>query len=107
MPDYSCVRFVMPDGTSRQLVFEEGVTLSTVEERVSHAFGVGQHVKLDCGDAIESFPTGLDKVMVVPLMAPRTLCDVIPTIINATPLEPLLRMSVAGAARPECLPSPP
>ena len=58
---HSCVRFVMPDGTSRQLVFEKGVTLSTVEERVSHAFGVGQHVELKCGDStamIDRFPMG-------------------------------------------------
>ena len=72
---HSCVRFVMPDGTSRQLVFEKGATLSKVEERVSHAFGVGQHVKLDCGaDAMfDCLPTGLDNVMVVPLVAPLTL----------------------------------
>ena len=83
---HSCVRFVMPDGTPRQLVFEKGATLSKVKERVSHAFGVGQHVKLDCGaDAtFVCIPTGMDNVKVVPLVAPRTLCDVIPTI-NATP----------------------
>jgi len=95
----------MPDGTSRQLVFEKGVTLSTVEERVSHAFGVGQHVKLDCGDAdamFDCFPAGLDNVMVVPLVAPRTLCDVIPTI-NATPLGPLLRMSPSLSLEPRVL----
>ena len=84
---------------------KKGVTLSTVEERVSHAFGVGQHVKLDCGaDAtFDCFPTGLDNVMVVPLVAPRTLCDVIPTIINATPLGPLLRMSPSLSLEPRVL----
>ena len=102
---HSCVRFVMPDGTSRQLVFEKGVTLSKVEERVSHALGVGQHVKLDCGDAtviIDRFPNGLDNVMVMPLMAPRTLCDSIP-IINATPLGPLLRLSPSLSLEPRIL----
>ena len=95
----------MPDGTSRQLVFEKGVTRSKVEERVSHAFGVGQHVKLDCGDAdamFDRFPTGVDNVMVVPLVAPRTLCDVIPAI-NATPLGPLLRMSPSLSLEPRIL----
>ena len=100
---HSCVRFVMPDGTSRQLVFEKGVTLSKVEERVSHSFGVGQHVKLDCGVADSMFDgSGLDNVMVVPLVAPRTLCDVIPTI-NATPLGPLLRMSPSLSLEPRVL----
>ena len=100
---HSCVRFVMPDGTSRQLVFEKGVTLSKVEERVSHSFGVGQHVKLDCGVADGMFDgSGLDNVMVVPLVAPRTLCDVIPTI-NATPLGPLLRMSPSLSLEPRVL----
>ena len=100
---HSCVRFVMPDGTSRQLVLEKNVTLSKVEERVSHSFGVGQHVKLDCGVADGMFDgSGLDNVMVVPLVAPRTLCDVIPTI-NATPLGPLLRMSPSLSLEPRVL----
>ena len=100
---HSCVRFVMPDGTSRQLVFEKGVTLSKVEERVSHSSGVGQHVKLDCDVADGMFDcSGLDNVMVVPLVAPRTLCDVIPTI-NATPLGPLLRMSPSLSLEPRVL----
>ena len=101
----------MPDGTSRQLVFEKGAKLSKVEERVSHAFGVGQHVKLDCGvNAIsDCLPTGLDNVKVVPLVAPRTLCDVIPAI-NATPLRtatPSVIVTVARAAHPQCVPFPP
>ena len=101
---HSCVRFVMPDGTSRQLVFEKGAMLFKVEERVSHAFGVGQHVKLDCGaDAqFDCFPTGLDNVKVVPLVAPRTLCDVIP-VINATPLGPLLCMAPSLSLEPRIL----
>ena len=40
--------------------------------------------------------------MVVPLVAPRTLCDVIPTI-NATPLGPLLRMSPSLSLEPRIL----
>ena len=40
--------------------------------------------------------------MVVPLVAPRTLCDVIPTI-NATPLGPLLRMSPSLSLEPRVL----
>eukprot|EP00966_Prymnesium_polylepis_P134218 3102424-Prymnesium_polylepis.1 len=93
----------MPDGTSRQLVFEKGVTLSKVEERASHSFGVGQHVKLDCDVADGMFDcSGLDNVMVVPLVAPRTLCDVIPTI-NATPLGSLLRMSPSLSLEPRVL----
>ena len=103
--EHSCVRFVMPDGTSWQLVFEEGVTLCTVERRVSHAVGVGQHVELKCGDStamIDRFPNGLDNVMVMPLMAPRTLCDSIP-IINATPLGPSLRLSPSLSLKPRIL----
>ena len=68
----------MPDGTSRQLVLEEGVTFATVEQRVRRAFGVGQHVKLDCDDAqaiIDRFPSGIDDVLVMPLMAPRLFCE--------------------------------
>ena len=40
--------------------------------------------------------------MVEPLVAPRTLCDVIPTI-NATPLGPLLRMSPSLPLEPRVL----
>ena len=95
----------MPDGTSRQLVLEKGAALSTVEQRVSRAFGVGQHVKLDCDDAqaiIDRFPSGIDNVSVMPLMAPRLLCDSIATI-NSTPLGPLLRLSPSLSLEPRIL----
>ena len=61
-------------------------------------------MKLDCGVADGMLFDGseLDNVMVVPLVAPRTLCDVIPTI-NATPLGPLLRMSPSLSLEPRIL----
>ena len=89
---HSCVRFVMPDGTSRQLVLEKGASVSTVEQHVSRAFGVGQHVKIHCDqERMMRFPIEAENVRVTPLMAPRLLCENLSTI-NSTPLGPLLRL---------------
>ena len=66
---------------------------------------MGQHVELDCDDAqavIDRFPSGIDNVLVMPLMAPRTLCDSIP-ITNATPLGPLLLLSPSLSLEPRIL----
>lgn len=70
---YSCLRFVMPDGGSRQLVIDTTLSPSTVVKQVRRAFGTGQGIELEKKRGSSMYVD--DPVLVKPMPAPPALCD--------------------------------